>query len=254
MNCEEVASLLTAEVDGEVDGLRSHAVRKHLGDCPACSAKQSALLDLRRRLGAELPRHRAPEALRSRILAAVSAPPRRHDRRWRWFGGGALAGGLGACLVWAMGLGLVHGPMGRDLSDHIVGLHTRATLDNRLIEIASSDRHSVKPWLSARLDYTIPVADWAQVGFPLAGARIDRLDGRPVATLIYRHRLHFIGVFVRPAGSPNTVPELHPVRGFNTAAAQGGEMEWLAASDLNGAELKAFVQGLARGSVTAASE
>jgi len=258
MNCDEAAALLTAESDGEIDRLRSHAVRKHAAACTSCGPRLDALREIRRELRAQVPYHPAPAALRARLMAEHAAPVARQVAvavRRRWFGGGMLAGGLVASLVWLTGTAVLQGGFGGDdLSTHLVGLHTRATLGNRLIEVASSDRHTVKPWLSARLDYAIPVADWASAGFPLAGARIDRLDGRPVATLVYRHRDHVIDVVVRPTAVGAALPAVHTVRGFNVAVAHGAEMEWLAASDFNGADLAAFVQGLARGKVNLASE
>ena len=265
MNCDEVVALLAADADGEIDSLRSHALRKHVAGCALCGLRQQAVLDLKQRLHAELPHHAAPAALRARLIAEHTAaaphpppPPHPHpkvtDRRWRWFGAGLLSGGLAAGLVWGASLALLPLGLGDDLSSRLVGLHTRATLGNQLIEVASSDRHKVKPWLSARLDYSIPVIDGSQAGFPLAGARIEQLGGQPMATLVYRRRDHVIDVFVRPDTKPARSLTLHAVRGFNVAAAKGAELQWLAVSDLRGPELETFVQGLARGEVTAQSE
>lgn len=259
MNCEEVAALLTADADGEIDTLRSHAIRKHVAGCALCGPRQQAVLELKQRLRTELPRHPAPAALRARLIAehTAAAPhprPQLPDRRWRWFGAGLLSGGLAVGLVWAVGFALLPVGLADDLSSRLVGLHTRATLGNHLIEVASSDGHKVKPWLSARLDYSIPVTDGSQAGFPLIGARIEQLDGQSVATLVYRRRDHVIDVFVRPDAVPALPPTVRTVRGFNVAAAKGAEMQWLAVSDLRRTELEAFVQGLARGEVTAQSE
>ena len=258
MNCDEAVTLLAADVDGEVDRLRSHALHKHAAGCANCTHRRAALLETRRQLRTQLPYHAAPASLRARLTAEHAAPflhQRVPERRARWFGGGMLAGGVAASLVWLASTAWLHGGFGaEDLSARLVGMHTRATLGNHLIEVASSDRHTVRPWLSARLDYATPVADWAQAGFALAGARIDHLDGRLVAALVYRHRDHVIDVVVRPAAAGAPLPALRSVRGFNVAAAHGAEMEWLAASDLNGAELAVFVQGLARGDVIAAAD
>ena len=262
MNCDEVISLMGADVDGEVDALRSHALRKHVAGCPACEQRVEAQRALKQALRTELPCHRAPASLRERVAIALRAqvpaqvPAQGHahspaqsraDRRWRWFGAGALAGGLAAALLWFAGSLWHPGSFGEDLPTRLVGLHTGATLGHRLIEVASSDRHTVKPWLSARLDYTIPVLDAADAGFTLLGARIDRLDGRPVAVLVYRHRQHMIDVHVRPLAADAPPADVSVVRGFNVAAAQGAQMSWLATSDLNAAELAAFVSGLASG-------
>ena len=254
MNCDEVAALIGAEVDGELDSLRSHAVRRHVADCVVCGPPHRALIELKQRLSTELPRHGAPASLRERLIwefGAAVAPrtTAAADRRWRWFGAGALSAGLVAGVLWVASLAVLQVGRGEDLSTLVVGLHTRATLGNHVIEVASSDRHTVKPWLSARLDYSIPVNDWAQAGFPLIGARIDKLEGRNVAALVYRRRDHIVDVFVRPIDGLVYRPAPHVVRGFNVVAAQGAEMEWLAVSDLQMTELAAFVQGLAQGAV-----
>jgi anti-sigma factor RsiW len=261
MNCDESTALLGAHADGELDGLRSHALARHLAGCGQCAPRYAALLDLQRRLRGDLPRYPAPAALRTWLQAELSTvrsePPAQRATpggRWRWFGAGTLAGGLATGLLCAAFMAWPPGGADGDVSERLVGLHTRATLGNHLVEIASSDRHQVKPWLSARLDYTIPVADWAAFGFPLAGARIERFDRLPTATLVYRHRNHVIDVVVRPQTGSMASADVHAVRGFNVAAAQGAQMNWWAISDLNAADLEAFVQGLARGQVAPSAE
>ena len=264
MNCDEASVLLAAAADGEIDGLRGYAVRKHLAGCPGCTTKHQALLALRQRLGAELPYFEAPSPLRSRVRAqhpsaTVSTVPARAQaltsgRRWRWFGAGVLAGMSAVAMVWGLRATLLGGHGPQDLATQVVALHTRATLSHRLVDVSSSDRHRVRPWLSARLDYAIPVQDWVQAGFPLLGARVDQLDRRPIATLVYRHREHIIDVFVRPETMPGAAPVGLTARGFNVASAHDGEMEWLATSDLGMVALRAFVDGLARGAVTPTTE
>jgi anti-sigma factor RsiW len=250
MNCDEVGALLAADVDGEIDALRSHALRKHVAGGPACEQRAGALRALKQGLRAELPYYRAPANLRERVAIGLRArvPTMvRPARGWRWFSAGALIGGLTAALLWFASSLWQQGGFGEDLPTRLVGLHTRATLGHQLIEVASSDRHTVKPWLSARLDYAIPVLDAADAGFVLLGARIDRLDGRPVAVLVYRHGHHIIDVHVRPLAADAPPVGVSVVRGFTVAAAQGAQMSWLATSDLNAAELTAFVTALANG-------
>ena len=96
-------------------------------------------------------------------------------------------------------------------------MHVRATLGNQQIQVASSDRHTVKPWLSARLDYSPPVRDFAQDGYALIGGRIDYLDRHPVATLVYHVRNHTIDVYVRPETAHPAASALRTIRGFNIA-------------------------------------
>ena len=121
----------------------------------------------------------------------------------------------------------------------------RATLGNHLTDVASSDQHTLKPWLSSRLDYSPPVRDLANEGFALTGGRVDTLERRPVATLVYRYRQHTIDVFVRPESTHAAPPALSTVRGVNVAHASASGMDWLAVSDVNADVLTRFVQRLA---------
>ena len=257
MNCDEAAPWLEAELDGELDALRAHALRRHLDQCPACTARRQSLRELSTRVKAELPRHHAPDALHARIreqlaanqATAVLATPRRAAWFWRGAFAGAFAGAVAASLVWLLALHWPGDLGGDDLPAALVALHTRATLSGQTIQVASSDQHVVKPWLSSQLDYTIPVQDHAAAGFALSGARTERLQQRRVAVLVYRHRNHVIDVFVRPGTAPGQGHDMPPVRGFNIAEAAAGELQWLAVSDLNAEALRRFVPGLAQGQV-----
>jgi len=130
-----------------------------------------------------------------------------------------------------------------------VASHTRATLSQRLTDVSSSDRHTVKPWLSSRLDYSPPVQDFAADGLPLVGGRLDYLGGQSIATLVYRYREHTIDVFVRPlsGGLAAPAPSLTTLRGFNVAHARGAGMEWWGVSDVSADVLTGLVARLAHG-------
>ena len=252
MNCNEAAAMVAAFADGEVDGLRGHSIRKHVRTCRDCAAKHQEIIDLRARIRAEAPYHRAPAALRERVTALAesarpaSSEPSVRPARWRWAMGGALAGCAATVVAWVIGTAVLDWRTNEDLAVEAVTTHVRATLGNHRIDVASSDQHTVKPWLSARLDYSPPVHDLASVGFALVGGRIDYLDHRPVATLVYRYRDHMIDVFVRPPTATASPAPLRTVRGFNVAHAVGSGMDWLAVSDLNAAELASFVEKLAQ--------
>jgi len=253
MNCNEVASLIAAYADGEVDRLRGHSLAKHLAGCAGCAAKRQAILDLRSRLRAEVPYYSAPAALRNRVLqsAAAAGASRQTQRpsaseRWRWLLGGALSGCAATVLAWVVGTSVLDWRAGEDLATEAVGAHVRATLGNHLIEVASSDQHTVKPWLSARLDYSPPVPDFASDGFALSGGRRDYLGGHPVAVLVYRYHQHIIDVFVRPQQSVTATPALRTIRGFNIARATGSAMDWVAVSDVSPDVLSSFAERLAR--------
>ncbi len=255
MNCAEATTLLSAFTDGEVSGLAQHSIGRHLRDCPACTAKRDELLALRARIRAEVPRHAAPPELRARVLATLDAvraatpPPTRArtaGERWRWLTGGVAAGCAATVLAWVVGTSILDWRANEDIAVEAVTSHVRATLGNHLIQVASSDRHTVKPWLSARLDYSPPVRDFAREGFPLIGGRVDYLDRRPCATLVYRIRDHSIDVFVRPESARAPPRDMRAVRGFNVAHARGSGMDWLAVSDVSPDVLASFVERLAR--------
>ena len=157
-----------------------------------------------------------------------------------------MAGAVLASTAWLALPALTAGTAAQDLPARLVNLHTRASLSHREIAVASSDRHTVKPWLSARLDYSPPVVDAAGAGFALLGARLERLDGHDMAVLVYQHRQHRIDVMVRPEAHA-ALGLAATVRGFNVVSASGADMQWLAVSDLNSAELADFLHRLAAG-------
>ena len=253
MNCNEATTLVNAYADGELDGLRGHAIEKHLRSCTSCAAMHHSVLTLRERLRAEVPYFRASPALRGRVRATVGAmraavPPRSRPApdRWRWLTGGAFAGCAATVLAWVLGTAVIDWRANEDLAVEAVATHVRATLNDQLIQVASSDQHTVKPWLSARLDYSPPVEDLASDGFTLIGGRLDTLKQHSIATLVYRYRLHTIDVFVRPESAALSLPAQRNIRGFNVVHATGSGMDWLAVSDVSADVLTTFVQRLAR--------
>ena len=252
MNCKQAETLIAAYADGEVDTLRNCSIKKHLLGCAGCAASYQSVLELRTRILTEVPYFVASPAFRARVNATVGAvrasvPPRSLPTgdRWRWLTGGVLAGCAASVFAWMLGTTVLAWRASEDVAVAAVAAHNRATLGDHLIEIASSDRHTVKPWLSARLDYSPPVQDLASEGFALIGGRLDYIERRPVATLVYRYRKHTIDVFVRPETSAVPASALRTVRGFNVARASGPSMDWLAVSDAEPAVLSSFVQRLA---------
>jgi anti-sigma factor RsiW len=252
MNCHRAGTLVSPYADGEIGGFRRHSIERHLRSCAACAAEHQEVVALRARLRAEATYFKAPPELLTRVRAlladahaATPARPSPQPDRWRWLTGGALAGCAATVLAWVVGGTVVDWRANQDLAAEAVAIHTRAVLSDHLIEVASSDQHTVKPWLSARLDYSPPVRDMTSEGFALIGGRLDTLGKRRVATLVYRHRLHTIDVFVRPE-STNAPSTARIVRGFTVARASGFGMDWLAVSDVTPDVLTAFVGRLAR--------
>lgn len=253
MLCRSVASWISGFADGQLHGFRRWLVERHLRGCARCAAKHQEILAMRTKLRSELPYFRTPSQLHARLaaLSAQAPPVVAAERplsgrdRWRWLAAGALAGCAASFTAMIAGDVVLNWRKQQDVVAEAVADHVRATLNDHLIEVASSDQHTVKPWLSARLDYSPPVPEMASAGFTLVGARLDTLQGHSAATLVYRYRLHTIDVFVRP--EPSRWPAApRSLRGFNVAHAQGSQMDWLAVSDVNPDILAAFVEQVAR--------
>jgi len=252
MTCTQSKTLVAAHADGELDVLRGYAFSRHLRTCAECAAEHRGILALRARVRAQAPRYTVPDQLRARVLASVEGardtrrPSPERGERWRWATAGAAAGVLATLLVFAGGTTIVDRRAREGLAVEAVAAHVRAQLDDRLIAIASSDQHTVKPWLSARLDYSPPVQDLPDAGFPLAGGRLDHLAGQPVAVLVYHYRLHTVDVFVRPAIGDVALSQ-RTLRGFNVVTETGSGMQWVAVSDASADVLGGLVERLAAG-------
>jgi anti-sigma factor RsiW len=253
MNCNEATTLVDAYADGELDTLRRRTVEHHIERCASCAARHRRVVALRDHVHDEVPYFRASSELRARVSAMVGAMaaaqpprPRATPRTWHWLTGGALAGCMATVLAWLLGTAVITAQVNDDVLTQAVAMHVQATLGERTIQVASSDRHTVKPWLSARLDYSPPVHDFADEGFALVGGRLDTMQQRSVATLVYGYRLHTIDVFVRPASNRSLPAEPRTVRGFNVACATGSGMEWVAVSDMDAQLLQRFVRELAQ--------
>ncbi|MGJ7512101.1 anti-sigma factor family protein [Variovorax sp. GT1P44] len=205
----------------------------------------------------EATRHAPPPALAERILADLRnadvrepvRPPRRAPP-WRWLQAIALFG-AGAATAWGLALTLLVLPAQDLLSESVTDSHVRSLMGSHLTDVLSTDRHTVKPWFAGKLDFSPPVVDLAAEGLPLVGARLDYIDGRPVAALVYQAGQHVINLFVWPATTEKALaPRALTRRGYNIVHWTGGGMQAWAVSDLNPAELQAFAT-LARERMTA---
>lgn len=191
-------------------------------------------------------RHAPPAALAERIRAdlqggqAPPARPRRAPVSGRWLQAFALFG-AGAATAWGLALALLVVPVQDATSEAVTDSHVRSLMASHLADVASTDQHTVKPWFAGKLDFSPPVIDLAAEGMPLAGGRLDVVDGHPVAALVYRSGPHVINLFVWPAAQgTSSAPRLLARRGYNLVHwAQGGMQAW-AVSDLNASELRAF--------------
>ena len=201
--------------------------------------------ELSRLIQQQATRHKAGEPLRAAVRTQIALQSARHAGALlappRWRGWPALLGGFaaGAALCLALVLGLPPLLQRQELPAELVAAHVRALKLGPLIEVASSDRHTVKPWFQGKLDYAPPVPDLSGEGFPLLGGRIERIAGAPAAALAYTAHQHVLSVYVWPAQDA-LPPQRETQRGFMTLHwADGGMQVWVV-SDQDAAEIERF--------------
>jgi len=244
MNCDEVRGLLHPYIDGELELTSQLATERHLERCAGCAQRVEGLQSLRNALASQALYHRAPTALRKRLAGAAPIDAGVSSRRRSY----ANAAGLTALVAVAALLGMLLSPfqISRDdrLLEAVVGDHVRALQVDHLTDVASTDRHTVKPWFLGKLDFSPEVVDLAQAGFPLVGGRLDYLEGRTVAALVYRRQAHAINLFTWPVAGDDFGPNGSVHHGFNIRRWQRSGMTYWAVSDLNALELDEFVRRL----------
>lgn len=248
MNCDEIRPLLEANADGELDLVRQLELEAHLRSCPGC-ARQAKAVEARRGALRDLaPRFTAPPQFRERIRALVRAEeapaPRRAAPRpavqWSYWNLGGMAAALALALGAGYGLGNSRGHS-NSLLDEAISEHVRSLQDGHLIDVISTDQHTVKPWFIGKLDFSPPVVDLADAGFPLAGGRLDRIDGRPAAALVFHRRLHSINLFVWPVTGGEVSTREGRGNGYDARSWTQGGLNFLAVSEIPPAELEQFI-------------
>jgi anti-sigma factor (TIGR02949 family) len=238
VDCPDVQSQLEAYVDRELPPAEAAAVRDHLATCASCREALVARESLGK-LIRQAPYYTAPDALKERI--AQSRPRTRWTTGWIARAAVLLLAVAGAVLAtcWFAAPSAIE-----TTASAVVDSHVRSLMGEHLYDVRSTDQHTVKPWFLGKIDFSPPVADFASLGYPLAGGRLDYLAGRTAAALVYMRAQHTINVFIWPDSSTSGSVESRSIRGFHVRHwAQAGMSFWVV-SDLNDAELDAFVNAL----------
>ncbi len=252
MQCAE-SLRVQAYFDGEVDALSAAEIERHVEHCGECRALLLDLEKVRSALRGGIPYAAAPPALRTQILEALDndsaaeagaqpAPqpnltPRPHSRLWRKgsFWTGAFSGIGGAALAAALALFVVMPSLFSPLSNELVSAHVRSLMPDHLIDVVSTDRHTVKPWFAGHADVSPVVLDFEPQGYRLIGGRADYIGHQRSAVVVYRHGAHVINVFTWAANG--RLPADTTRSGYHLAFWQQGDIQYCAVSDTGWDEL-----------------
>ena len=253
MECDRATPLLPRFVDGALGLFTRLRMSRHVAGCADCGAKLEELRAMQAAIRMNLPYHRAPPGLAARIGASLPremAPvPSRPWFRMPAFGmaGTGFAGALAGVALTILVVGGQPGGQGGVMQD-VIGSHIRSLQADHLTDVLTSDQHTVKPWLSARLDVSPQVLELKEVGFPLVGGRIDYVDGHQAAVVVYRHAKHVINLFAW--ASPGKADEAFrdaSRQGFNLVTWRHDGIAYYAVSDVEADQLSEFARLVARG-------
>jgi anti-sigma factor RsiW len=236
MNCHLAGGMLGAYLDNELAPADAASIAGHIEGCAACRQRLAAL-DSLGRLVRSVPYYPAPDRLRT-AAASVPRRARRTTSILAWAAAAALAVAIGGAGFRARQTARTTSVLAED----VVNRHVSALMSGHVIDVRSSNQHTVKPWFQGKLDFSPPVADLAAAGFPLTGGRVDAIGGRAVAALAYQRRDHVITVFVWPAVDGTAAGDARTIRGFQERHWVHADLSLWAVSDLNDQELREFAQ------------
>ena len=254
MSCDLAQRFVPGYMDGELDLVRTIEMETHLKDCPACVQKLEDHQVVRALLRRSSPAYAAPAVLRDRVQSSLRASAKADMEVresgiqwwslhvWRWAGAVAVLA-LFSLSGWQFTARLREPSSDQRIAAEVFSSHVRSLEANHLMDVVSTDQHTVKPWFDAKLDFSPPVEDLASNGFPLVGGRLDYLEGHEVAALIYQRRNHFINVFVWPdSNETNSTQSVKSRQGFSIMRWSRDGFQCWAVSDIGGSELAEFVR------------
>lgn len=234
--CADQKLLLGGLIDDELDAANTALVEAHVARCESCREELERLQAVQNLLRSEGVRHSAPEILMQRVADLDKLSPKAVKRQVLsgWIAPG-LAGALAASLAMMV---LVPASEQAGIDQQLISSHVRSLQPGHLTDVQTTNQHIVKPWFNGKIDFAPPVPELAGQGFPLAGGRLDSIDGRTVAAIVYRRRLHTVNLFVwpaKPAGDRNSTEH-----GFELAEWSDDGLRFAAVSDIPSQELEQF--------------
>ncbi|SIO66086.1 Transmembrane transcriptional regulator (anti-sigma factor RsiW) [Bradyrhizobium erythrophlei] len=244
MTCDEAEVLLHALIDGELDAGHARDVETHIAGCQHCAAALSDYREMSKAVADADLRYKAPPELRQRIEAALPQPlaqvVQMPSRRavLRGFAMGSAVSALAATGLVA--IVLRNDDMER-IQSEVVSAHLRSLQAGHLIDVISTDQHTVKPWFNGKLDVSPPVINLTAEGFTLIGGRLDYVDARAIGAVVYRRRQHVINLFVaQTASTERRSAKIETIQGFNIRHWSDRGLNYWAVSDLAKDELAEF--------------
>jgi anti-sigma factor RsiW len=256
MNCDESRIYLAAYLDEELGVAESLRVQKHLTECGDCRHAQTEQLALRSALH-DPDLYAQPSAdFSKRIAATVRGAAQREARsqhpswfEWLRLGSFHWEPAAAALLLVTAGAFVVMNSLRSShqqlIASAVLAGHIRSLQPGHLIDVPSSDQHTVKPWFQGKLDFSPPVPDLSGLGWTLVGGRLDYVDGQPVAALVYQRRMHNINVFLWPNhGSADDAIKEEDAQGYQILHWNAPDTTYWVVSDLNNAELRDFARAL----------
>ena len=243
MTCAETEIMLHALLDGELDAGHAFEVETHLTTCPRCAGQLRAYRELQQAIPAAQLRFAAPMSLRRRIEAALPSPPARVSSRRSVLKGFAMGSAFSAAVAATLVVAVIRTDQDQRALGDALSAHLRSLQGEHLTDVQTSDQHTVKPWFNGKVDVAPPVVDLTARGFRLIGGRLDYLDGKAVASIVYRRRMHVINLFIAQAApSEPQGRKIDKVQGFNIRRWNAQGLEFWAVSDIDAAELQEFVE------------
>jgi anti-sigma factor RsiW len=245
MKHDRIQRLLPAFSDRQLGPVRRFLLGRHIARCPSCLGQLEAMQVLRTALRTNLTVYRAPPGLAARIGSALPreapAPAMRRSSPHFGFAGSAMAGALAGVALTVMVTRLTPAP--DPLVADVVADHVRSLMGDHLMDVPTSDQHTVKPWLSARLDLSPVVKDFTAEGYPLVGGRLDYVEGHRAAAIIYRRDKHVINLFAFVSGERSDLPpRQESMDGFNVVRWRMDGLTYVAVSDVEISQLLGFVR------------
>ena len=249
MTCDEAEILLHALIDNELDASHAREVEAHIATCPRCTADLAAYRQMREAMSKTDLRYTAPASLRQRLDAALPKPVAKAApdnvtplaSRRSVLRGFAMGSGLSALAATGLIAVVLRNGDQQLIESEIVSAHLRSLQPGHLIDVVSTDQHTVKPWFNGKLDVSPPVIDLTAQGFTLIGGRLDYVDARAIGAVVYKRRAHVINLFVAQTSSTARKPaKIETIQGFNIRRWSDRGMNFWAVSDIGADELAEF--------------